>query len=147
MGFDPAAALHAVQRGIKRALLHTQDVAGNLLNTFRNGPAVERLKRQGAEDEQVQRALRKINGSRWHPIPLLLLQEGTPAVVEVQGERRTEIGIPTALNFQALIQGINAVKPVGALLGRTPLNMSNQGRRSRGAVPVPGELIDRNLMR
>src|SRR5262249_18439427 len=63
-------------------------VARDLLDTLRNRPAVERLKRQGAQDEQVQRALRKINGSRWHHLPLLLLQELTSAVVEVQGECR-----------------------------------------------------------
>src|SRR3954453_17511371 len=81
-----------MQRGIERALLHTQDVAGDLLDTFRNGPAVKRLKRQGAEDEQVQRALRKINGSRLHHPPLLLLQEGTRAYVEAQGDW----GLPAA---------------------------------------------------
>src|SRR6476660_4321114 len=79
-----------MQRGIERALLHTQDVARDLLDTFRNSPAVERLKRQGAEDEQVQRALRKINGSRWHQVPLLLLQEDIPAAVEAQGDGRQE---------------------------------------------------------
>jgi hypothetical protein len=95
-----------VKRGIKRTLLHTQDVAGNLLDTFRNSPAVERRKLQGSEDEQVQRALRKINGSRWHQVSLLLLQEVTAAVVEVQGDKkRRETGMPTALNFDRLQNG------------------------------------------
>jgi hypothetical protein len=61
----------------------------------RKNVTVGRLKRQGAEEEQVQRALRKINGSRCITFHLWLLQEGTNAAIEVQkNKRRRETGIP-----------------------------------------------------
>jgi hypothetical protein len=59
-GFDPAATLEAVQRGVQRTLLDLQNVFGDLLNTFRNGPAVLRLESNRFEDEQIQSALRQI---------------------------------------------------------------------------------------
>ena len=43
--FDPAATLQAMQRGIERALLDLQNAFGDLLDAFRNGPAMLRLKR------------------------------------------------------------------------------------------------------
>src|SRR4051812_19430466 len=61
---DPSAALQAVQRGIERALLNAQQVAGHLLNALRYSPAVERLQGNSAEDQQIKCALRKINGLR-----------------------------------------------------------------------------------
>ena len=59
-GFDPAATLQAVQRGVQRALLDLQNVFGDLLNTFRNGPAMLRLESNRFEDEQIESALRQI---------------------------------------------------------------------------------------
>src|SRR6516162_612967 len=65
-GFDPAPALQAMKGRIERPLLHSQHIARNLPDTFRNGPAVKRLQRQSAQDEQVQRSLWKINRLGWH---------------------------------------------------------------------------------
>src|SRR5204863_7294670 len=69
-GFDPALALQAMQRGIEGALLYKKSLAGDLMNALRDGPAVLRLKSEGAEDQQVQGALRKVYSRVRHFAPL-----------------------------------------------------------------------------
>jgi hypothetical protein len=77
------------------------------LNPVRDRATVLAAERQRFEQQKIQRALRKINRSRWHQVPLLLLQEVTPAAVEVQGEKgRRETGMPTALNLDRLYDGL-----------------------------------------
>src|SRR5947207_4736989 len=68
--FDPAFALQAMQRGIQGALLYEKSLAGDLMNALRDGPAVLRLKGEGAEDQQVQGALRKVYSRVRHFAPL-----------------------------------------------------------------------------
>src|ERR1019366_7365988 len=66
---NPAAPLQTMQRGIKRSLLDTQHVTGNLLDTHGDPPAMLRLQRQGLQDEQVERALRQVDWYRRHCFP------------------------------------------------------------------------------
>jgi hypothetical protein len=72
--FDPAAALEAVEGRIKRTLLDAENLARDLLDAFGDGPAMLRTHGEGAEDEKVERALRKINMRNRH-VPLSLLQD------------------------------------------------------------------------
>src|SRR6185312_15401198 len=57
---NPALLFQPVQRRIEGSLLHLQHLAGNLLDAFGNRPAVHRLQRDGAQDEEVERALYQI---------------------------------------------------------------------------------------
>jgi len=50
-----------MQRGIERALIHLQDIFGNMANALSNGPPVHGLDRYGLEDQQVESALHKIS--------------------------------------------------------------------------------------
>ena len=71
-GLDPATALEAMEGGIKRTLLDAEDIARYLLDAFRDGPAVLRPDGERSEDEEVECALRQVNGWQW--VPLVLLQ-------------------------------------------------------------------------
>ena len=64
LGLDPAATFEPVKRGIERALLHLQDVAGNLMDAFGDRPAVLRLERNGLENQQIERSLRQLDPCR-----------------------------------------------------------------------------------
>src|SRR5262245_15262793 len=57
---DPAAALEAMERRVQRALLDVEGRAGDLVEAFRDSPAVLRLEGHGLQDEEVECALRKI---------------------------------------------------------------------------------------
>src|SRR5207244_438919 len=48
---DPAAAFEAVESGIQRPLLNCEHVLGNLLDAFRDGPAMLRAEGDGLENE------------------------------------------------------------------------------------------------
>src|SRR5262249_25939868 len=63
---NPSLVLHPVQRGIKRPLLHLQCFARDLLDALRDGPAMQRLEREYAENQQVERALYEVG--RLHPL-------------------------------------------------------------------------------
>src|SRR5262249_33924060 len=63
-GADPPLMFEALERGIQRALLHEQDVVGELADARRDRPAVHRLERERLEDEEGQRALGP--GDRFH---------------------------------------------------------------------------------
>src|SRR5262252_7908952 len=54
LGFDPALLFELVERGIQRALADAQLLAGQLPDALRDRPAVHRLERQDAEDQQVE---------------------------------------------------------------------------------------------
>ena len=84
-GFDPAAAFEAVEGGIEGALLNLENVAGNLLYALGDGPAVLGFEGEGAEDEEVEGALRKIDALR-HLLPLSFDRKDTTTLVEAQGE-------------------------------------------------------------
>jgi len=60
LGPKPAAVLEPVQRGVQRALLHLEGVFGDLLQTLPDGVAVERSERNDLQQQQVERALKKI---------------------------------------------------------------------------------------
>jgi hypothetical protein len=53
-----------VQRGIQRALLHLQGFARHLLNSLRDGIAVNRAKRHNPHDEEIESSLREIKSVR-----------------------------------------------------------------------------------
>jgi len=71
---DPSAALEAVEGRIERSLLDAEDLFGDLLDALGDGPAVLRAERERAEDEEVERALRKFDTRNRH-VPLYLLQD------------------------------------------------------------------------
>ena len=80
-----------MQGGVERSLLDTQYVAGNLLDTFRDGPAVLRLKDQRLQDEQIQSALRKIDTCGGHVgwlVPFRFYRKDTRFPVEAQGDEK-----------------------------------------------------------
>src|ERR1700733_8469916 len=84
--FDPAAALEPMKGSIERSMLDTEDLAGDTLDVLRDGPALLRAQGNLAEDERVERALRKTDTRNRHCPPLFLLQEICTAIpVEVQG--------------------------------------------------------------
>src|SRR5262245_51710878 len=56
--------LEAMERGIERPLPDRQLFVRQLLNAFRDGPAVQRLARQRFQDEEIERALEQIRGFR-----------------------------------------------------------------------------------
>jgi hypothetical protein len=47
-----------MERRIERSLIHAQDVARELLDSLGDRPPVTRLRRKGAENEEVERALK-----------------------------------------------------------------------------------------
>src|SRR6185295_14440189 len=57
---DPAAPFEPVQCGVERALADVQRRGRDLVQPFGNRPAVLRLEGDGLEDEQVERALWKL---------------------------------------------------------------------------------------
>jgi hypothetical protein len=57
---EPAALFEAMERGIERALLDLQDVAGHLLQALRDGVAVDRAEGDDFQDEDVERALEQV---------------------------------------------------------------------------------------
>ena len=60
---------------------------------------------QGAEDEQVQRALRKINGSRWHRVSLIASTRSYTSCCRRAGEGDGDRNA-TASNFDRLQNGL-----------------------------------------
>ena len=83
---DPSAAFEPMESGIERALLHAQHVARDLLEPFGNRPAVLGFVGDTPQDQQVQSALRQFDPRRHsRDVPLLLRQESTQLLVEVQG--------------------------------------------------------------
>lgn len=80
-----------MEGGIERPLLNAEHVARYLLNALGYAPAVLRPEGEGAEDQQIQSALRQVDVWNRHLLfPLLLLQEHTTSLVEEQGEGRGE---------------------------------------------------------
>src|SRR4051794_41428661 len=71
-GPEPAAVFQAVERGIERALLHLEDIAGDLPDAQGDAVAVDRTEGDDLEDKHVERALEQIGlvFLRWHA-PLL----------------------------------------------------------------------------
>src|ERR1035441_2372055 len=59
-GTDPTLVLQPVQRRIERSLVDPQHIPRNLLDAFGDGPPVLRPGLQGAENEEVERALQEI---------------------------------------------------------------------------------------
>ena len=49
-----------MQSGIERALIHLQDILGNMANALSDGPTMHRLERDGLEDKKVESALHEI---------------------------------------------------------------------------------------
>ena len=69
------AALEPVEGRVERPLWHLDDVGRDLSDPFRDGPSVLRLEGEGAEDQQVQRALWQIDACGGHVGALLRLRE------------------------------------------------------------------------
>jgi len=51
-----AARLQAVQRRVKGIFGHLKEILGNLLNSLRNGAALDRPERHHLQDQHVERA-------------------------------------------------------------------------------------------
>src|SRR4051812_11872870 len=83
---DPATPFQTMERGIQRALLDAQDIRRNLLQPFRDGPAVLWLERERAEDQEVERALRQVHAFVGHCVSPIASTKDTLTSVEVQGE-------------------------------------------------------------
>src|SRR3954470_12566899 len=64
LGLDPALVLEAMEGRIERALVDLQDVSRNLLDTLGDGPAVQGILLQRAQDQQSERAGEQIWRSR-----------------------------------------------------------------------------------
>jgi len=64
LGGDPSLVFEPLERGIKRAMLHQQNIFGLLLYRARDTLAVLLAKDQGAEDQKLQRALEQRNSGR-----------------------------------------------------------------------------------
>ena len=60
-GRDPPAFYQTVQRGIKRALLHLQNIVGIPFDGLRDGVAMRPAQHQSPEDKQVERALQQFD--------------------------------------------------------------------------------------
>ena len=60
LGVDPPGPFEPMQRRVERALVHPQHVLGDLLDALRDGPPVHRACQQGAQDQQVERALQQV---------------------------------------------------------------------------------------
>src|SRR6185312_12816340 len=59
-GGDPAFLLELVQSRIERSVTDLKHLAGNLLETLADGPAVQGLQGNDLEDQQVQGSLDQI---------------------------------------------------------------------------------------
>ena len=59
-GAQPIPFLETVQRRIEGALLHLQDVLGDLLDPLRDGVAVDRAERNDLEDQDIERAPKQV---------------------------------------------------------------------------------------
>src|SRR5262245_36555506 len=64
LGLDPALVLEAMEGRIQRALIDLQDVLGNLLDALGDGPAVQGILLQRAQNQQIERAGQQIGRSR-----------------------------------------------------------------------------------
>src|SRR5919106_1369051 len=64
LGLDPALVLETMEGRIKRSLIDLQDVLGHLLDALGDGPAVQGILLQGAQDQQIERAGQHIWYSR-----------------------------------------------------------------------------------
>jgi hypothetical protein len=65
---DPLFLEEALERGIERAMLDLEGVAGGLLDEFGDGVTVHRSPAKGAEDDEVECALHNFEavlGDRW----------------------------------------------------------------------------------
>src|SRR5688500_5517643 len=60
LGREKAGSLEPVQRRVERALADRERVAGVLLNPLLDAPAVIRPEGDGAEDQQIERALQLV---------------------------------------------------------------------------------------
>jgi len=83
---DQAAALEPVERWIERTLLHLQDVRGDLLDPLGYRPAVLGTEREGSQDQQVQRALWKLQSLVAHLLPFCFDRKDSTRLVEAQGK-------------------------------------------------------------
>src|SRR6185436_12999707 len=62
IGGDPTLFLETLQSGVERSLLDLKDFFRELPDPLRDRPAVQRLERDGLQDQQVDGALNEIGG-------------------------------------------------------------------------------------
>ncbi|HEX7363312.1 MAG TPA: hypothetical protein VF283_22710 [Bryobacteraceae bacterium] len=82
-----------MQSRIKRALLHLQNIARNLLNTLRDGIAVHRAESGDLQNEQIERALRKVGLRKKHKASPNSLLDG---LLRQQDRERERADLPSA---------------------------------------------------
>ena len=81
-GLEQSAFLHAVERGVERALLDLESLVGGLADPRRDGVAVARTPGEGLEDEEVERALEEVEidgRPRVSPEMLMGMRQKSPA--------------------------------------------------------------------
>ena len=66
LGFQKSLTLQAVQRRVKRSLLHLQGFFGGDKNPLCDAIAMQRLLSDGLEDQQVESALDEVGLLGWH---------------------------------------------------------------------------------
>ena len=59
-GLEPAGFFHAVESRKERSRFHVEGALGDLIDPVRNAEAVERLCRQGLQDQEMERTLQEI---------------------------------------------------------------------------------------
>src|SRR5262245_39672313 len=72
--FNPAAPLEAMQRRVKRSLSNLERGGRDLMEAFRNSPAVQWLNCQRLQNQEVQCALRQLESFLIHITPFVLRQ-------------------------------------------------------------------------
>jgi hypothetical protein len=94
---DPAAAFETMQRGIQRTLLNQKYLTRNLVDALGNGPSVHRLEKQSAQDQEIERALRKIDGLFGHVLPFRFYRKITLLLSKHKGTFRLPGAKPGAI--------------------------------------------------
>src|SRR5438105_908010 len=80
---DPSLLLDAMEGGVEGTLIDLKHVLRELLDTLGDRPAVARAGDEGAENEEVERALEQVESGRWHGVACLQ-QDDRSLVVECQ---------------------------------------------------------------
>jgi len=80
--------LETMQRRIKSALVHLQNVPGDLAYSLGDGPAVHGTERDGLEDQEVNGALDEVSRLAQLALPSVHDRKASTAPVNEQGERQ-----------------------------------------------------------
>ena len=92
-GFNPAAALEAVQGGIERTLFQGKPILGNDRNAFGDVPAVQVGGGEGLENEKIECSLEQFVADFCHRAGFIvaLLHQVKPFLSKLDNKPRTSI--------------------------------------------------------